>query len=295
MVASAEIVAQTIRTYEQAAEANRDTGNRRGNVIEVGSQDATDVMITADLHGNRLNFDRLVEIADLDVQHRRQLVMQEVCHGGPLYPSGSGCMSHLLLEDIARLKVEYQDRFHFLLSNHEWAELTDFPITKSSRMLNLTFRCGMQEMYGQSTESVRVASLKFIESCPLAVRIDQRVFICHSAPENVDGVGFDVEVFERPLTKEDLAAQGPVFRLIWGRDFRPENAAAFARLVGADVLIHGHEPCPCGFESPNEWQIILDCCGAHAGYAILPTGRSHSLEKIIAAVRTLGLPAHANF
>lgn len=293
MVASAEVVARTVRTYEEAADANCQTVNRRGNVIEVASPAATDVMITADLHGNRLNFDRIVEIADLDRHDRRQLVMQEVCHGGPLYPSGSGCMSHLLLEDVARLKAKYRERFHMLLSNHEWAELTDFPITKSSRMLNLTFRCGMQEMYGEATESVRTAALKFIESCPLAVRLEQRVFICHSTPAEVDSDGFDVDVFIRRLSKGDLAAHGPVFRLIWGRDFRPQNAAAFARLVDADVLIHGHEPCPAGFATPNQWQIILDCCGPCASFVIVPTGRAHSCQEIVAAIRGLGSPADA--
>ena len=287
MVVSANVVARTIRTFERAADANRATPNRRGNVIEVTASDADDVMITADLHGNRLNFDQLIEFADLKTRERRHLVMQEVCHGGPLYPSGTGCMSHLLLEDVAQLKVDYPERFHFLLSNHEWAELTDFPITKSRRMLNLSFRSGMREMYGSQTESVRAASLKFIESCPLAVRVDERVFACHSTPEKVDRAGFDSGVFERPLTERDLAAHGPVFQLIWGRDFRAANAEAFARLVNADVLIHGHEPCAAGFDTPNKWQIILDCCGADAGFVVLPTGQAHSQSAIVAAIRKL--------
>ena len=49
-------------------------------------------------------------------------------------------MSHTLLEDVAQLKVDYGDRFHFILANHELSELTDFPIMKSGRMLNLLFR-----------------------------------------------------------------------------------------------------------------------------------------------------------
>jgi hypothetical protein len=55
-------------------------------------------------------------LADLDRNPRRHLIMQEVCHGGPTYPDG-GCKSHRMLEDVARLKVRYPERFHFLLSN----------------------------------------------------------------------------------------------------------------------------------------------------------------------------------
>jgi hypothetical protein len=47
-------------------------------------------------------------------------------------------MSHRMLEDVARLKVRYPDRFHFILSNHELAELTEFPIMKSRKLLPAT-------------------------------------------------------------------------------------------------------------------------------------------------------------
>ena len=57
-------------------------------------------------------------------------------------------MSHAILEDIARLKVRYPDRVHFLLGNHELAELTDYPIQKNKQMLNVLFRMGLEQMYG---------------------------------------------------------------------------------------------------------------------------------------------------
>jgi hypothetical protein len=287
MVASPETIERTVASYRRATEANRGTRARRGNVVVVHRDIADEVMVTADLHGNRLNFERLEREADLEHHPRRQLVMQEVCHGGPPYPSTMACMSHLLLEDVARLKIRYADRFHFILGNHELAELTDFPITKSSRMLNLTFRCGLQEMYGQAADGVREAAMEFIQSCPLAVRLDNGVFVCHSAPDRVVEDGFDPSIFERPLLPVDLLPRGDVFRLVWGRDFRAENAAAFAKLVGARVLVHGHDPCPGGFRAPNDLQVILDCCGHEAGFLLLPTGRGLSHEQVVTLVRAL--------
>ena len=141
MPVTPDCVREVLDVCGQAAEANRSCPARRGNVVALSPDNAEDVMIVADLHGNRLNFEKLLRIADLDDNPRRHLVMQEVCHGGPEYPGeGGGCMSHLLLEDCIRLKTEYPERFHFLLSNHELAELGDFPICKSRKMLNLMFR-----------------------------------------------------------------------------------------------------------------------------------------------------------
>src|SRR5438874_10995231 len=167
MSASSEAVVAVLEQCRRAAAASRACAARQGNVICLTPDNATDVMIVADLHGNRLNFEKLLAIADLAGHPRRHLIMQEVCHGGPEYPGEvGGCMSHLLLEDCIRLKTEFPERFHFLLSNHELAELGDFPICKSRRMLNLVFRCGINEIYGAAAGEVRAAYLEFLASCP---------------------------------------------------------------------------------------------------------------------------------
>jgi hypothetical protein len=271
MAASPEVVAQVVARCREAAQSNRDCPARKGNVVALTEANAADVMVVADLHGNRLNFEKLLKVADLPANPRRHLVMQEVCHGGPEYPGG-GCMSHLLLEDCIRLKTEFPERFHFLLSNHELAELSDFPICKSRRMLNLLFRAGIGELYGRAAEQVRLAYLEFLASCPLAVRLSNGIFISHSAPDYCDRDSFDVSVFDRPLSSADYKSGGPAFKLVWGRDFRPANADAFARQVGADLLIHGHEPCSAGYAAPNARQVILDGCCSQATYLMLPVG-----------------------
>jgi hypothetical protein len=291
MPAVAEIADEVIEACHAAAQANRNCALRRGNVIRLEPDVADDLMIVADLHGNRLNFEKLLGIADLDGHPRRHLVMQEVCHGGPEYPGGDGgCMSHLLLEDCAKLKNDYPDRFHFLLSNHELAELGDFPISKSRRMLNLQFRCGINEMYGARGDQVRNAYLEFLATCPLAVRLASGVFVSHSLPDYCDREEFDVGVLERPLCCADYKSGSPAFRLVWGRDFRAANAEAFARQVGAEILIHGHEPCESGFSAPNSRQIILDGCCSHASYLILPVGQKLSHGEIISRIHGLHAP-----
>ncbi len=284
MVADAETIQRVIATYGQAAEANRNTPARNGSVVHLTESAGEDVLITADLHGHRLNFERLRKIADLPSRLGRHWIAQEVCHGGPTYPDG-GCMSHLMLEDVALLKTQFPERFHFLLGNHELAELTDHLITKSGQMLNLHFLTGLQAMYGDMAEAVRDAAMAFIRTCPLALRLEPSVFVCHGSPERVDEVGWDPSVLAREPTAEDIAVGGAAFRLVWGRDFRQENAEALAECVGAEVLIHGHEPCVQGCSIPNSRQVILDCCGKNACYVILPIGRHLTHAEVVEQIR----------
>ena len=98
MVATIEYIEKIIAAYGEATEANLQTPARRGNLVVLSSEIADEVMITGDLHGHRRNFNTLVKIADLDNHPRRHLILQEVCHGGPSYPSNGGCMSHTMLE-----------------------------------------------------------------------------------------------------------------------------------------------------------------------------------------------------
>ncbi|HYW80061.1 MAG TPA: metallophosphoesterase [Thermoguttaceae bacterium] len=287
MVASIEYIEKVIATFGQAAEGNRSTPGLVGNVVELTSESASDVMVTGDLHGNRRNFNLIKKKAGLETHPRRHLVLQEVCHGGPTYPQNGGCMSHAVLEDVAKLKAAFSDRVHFILGNHELAELADYPIQKNKQMLNLLFRLGMQQMYGPATDKVREAFFPFLRSCPLAVRLPHGVFISHSIPEGVDTKEFDKTIFDRPLGDEEYLERGNLFRLVWGRDYRLENAQAFAKMVDARILINGHEPCPEGFNAPNDMQLILDCCTREPNYVILPTDQELSHAEILERVKKL--------
>jgi len=287
MVASPEKIERVIETFHAAAEANVTKPERVGHVIHLTQEAGGEVMVTADLHGHRLNFLRILAECDLEANPLRHLILQEVCHGGPTYPESNACMSHTMLEDVARLIADFPGQVHFLLSNHELAELTDFPITKSKRMLNLSFRCGLQEMYGHRCEDVRDAMIEFLRSCPIGVHMQNGAFVCHSAPENLLQRPFDVSIFERPWTAADLAPGGDVFRLVWGRDFRAENGSEFARMVKSKVLIHGHEPCMAGYEVPNPHQVILDCSDDRGCFALLPLDQPLDQRMVIDHIRFL--------
>jgi hypothetical protein len=296
MAISTDQVRSVIDCYKAAAQANQNTPGRSGNIVNLtadnnlATNNGDECMVTGDLHGHSANFEAICRVADLARFPRRHLVLQEVCHGGPTFANG-GCKSFRMLEQIARLKTEYPARVHFLLSNHELAELTDYPILKAKRMLNLSFRLGLQEEYGDAADQVREAFCEFIASCPLGVRLASGAFICHSLPEHLDRHSFDRTVFDRPYEPDDLREHGAVFDLVWGRDYRPDNAHAFAALVGANLLVHGHEPCRDGYSTPNDTQLIVDCCGDIACYVMLPVDRPITHAEAVGRVARLTLPA----
>lgn len=288
MVASIDYIENVIATYGDATAANWRTLGREGNVVFLEPDLVQEVMITGDLHGHPRNFNGIRKIADLDAHPRRHLILQEVCHGGPTYPANGGCMSHRMLEEVAGLKVRYPDRVHFLLGNHELSEMTEYPIQKSKQMLNLLFRLGMQQMYGPAADKVREAMVPFIQSCPLGAWLPGGVLITHSIPEQVDRHGFDRTIFTRRLDSIEYYERTAIFDLVWGRDYREENAAAFARLMEAKLCINGHEPCAEGFCAPNSLQVILDCSGEKACYVMLTPDRRWTQAEVLAQVRPLG-------
>jgi hypothetical protein len=287
MVASNQYIDNIITAFRNATAANLATPGRAGNLVVLTPELADEVMVTGDLHGHRKNFNRIRKIAALDSHPRRHLVLQEVCHGGQAYPQNGGCMSHTLLEDIALLKVKHPAQVHFILGNHELAEMTDYPIQKNKAMLNLLFRLGLQQMYGPATDDIRWAFIPFLQTCPLAVRLPHGEFISHSIPEFCDAREFDTSVFEREIAYDEYFERSGVFQLVWGRDYRPENARAFAELIGARVFINGHEPCHEGFAAPNDFQILLDCCGDKASYLMLPVSHALGHAEMMERVRHL--------
>ncbi len=286
MIASPHDVENVVATFDRAAEANRQMPGRQGSTVVLTPELADEVMITGDVHGHRRNFDRIRQIAALDENPGRHLVIQEVCHGGPSYPGG-GCMSHTILEDVAEMVTKHPRQVHLILGNHELAELADFPICKNNQLLNMAFRIGLRQRYSSASEEVRLALTRFLWSCPLALRLPQGVLVTHSLPDRVDSQGFDPSVLLRDLQRGDGVDGSDVFRLVWGRDYRRQNAQAFAQLTGAKLLITGHEPCAKGFTTPNDLQIILDCCGDEGAYVILPIGTEPTQAEIVARIEML--------
>jgi hypothetical protein len=273
-----------LRTIRQAVLAFRATPGRRGRVVTVSAEE---VFVAGDLHGNVENFRGLFQKADLARNPRRHLVVQELVHGPHRYPDG-GDQSHRLVDLVAALKVQYPERVHYLLGNHELSQATNRMIGKGDEDYNETFHRGVRTAYGEAGDDVYAAYVEMFASCPLAVRTANRVYLSHSLPSGSKLETFDPAHLERDVAEEaDLLPGGAIHSLVWGRDTRSETVAAFLGKVDADLLITGHIPNDRGFDVPNDRQMILDALGPNAGYCLFPTTRPLTHAELVQCVATL--------
>ncbi|HVS34839.1 MAG TPA: metallophosphoesterase [Gemmataceae bacterium] len=274
-----------LATLQRAIDAFRATPGRRGRVVHL--EGAVDVLAAGDLHGNVENFRRLLHKADLARNPGRHLVLQEVVHGPFRYPAG-GDRSHQLLDLIAALKCQHPRQVHFLIGNHELSQSTGRSIAKDEVELNDLFIQGVRTAYGERADEVYADYLRLIAAAPVAVRTPNRVFLSHSLPPMSRLADFDAAVLERDeSTEADCRPGGAIHALLWGRDIRPETAAAFLQKVDADLLISGHIPNDHGFEAPNDRQLILDSLAQPAACCLLPADRPLTHAQLMQCVSLL--------
>ncbi|HEV3079999.1 MAG TPA: metallophosphoesterase [Gemmataceae bacterium] len=274
-----------LRTLQQAIQAVRDTPGRKGRLVSL--QEAGEVMVVGDLHGNVENFRKVLQKAELQKHSRRHLVLQELIHGPHKYAAG-GDKSHQLLDLFAALKCQFPRQVHMLLGNHELSQWTGQAIAKVESDLNALFREGVGTAYGPHAPHIYAAYLELFAVVPLALRTFNRIFLCHSLPSASKMSEFDPAKLEWDVHDEnDLRPGGSIHTLVWGRDTREETAAAFLQKVGADLLITGHIPCGQGFEAPNSRQLILDALGSPACYCLFPTDRALTQQELLNFVGTL--------
>ena len=178
--------------------------------------------------------------------------MQELIHGKLMYPDDKGDRSHQLLDVVAALKCQYPDRVHLILGNHELSELTGRIIGKDGKTLNVLFRQGIKTAYGAAAEEIYEAYKGLFAALPLAVRTPNRVFVCHTLPDEDDLDRLDLELLKADTwPPEAMPRHGTIYALTWGRDTDPEVADRFAAMVDADWFITGHQPCDEGFRQAN--------------------------------------------
>ncbi len=274
-----------LATLHKAEQLFRDTPGRRGRVVFL--EDTPGILIAGDLHGHLGNFRLLLEKADLARHPARHLVLQEVIHGPYYYPAG-GDKSHQLLDLVAALKCQFPRQVHFLLGNHELAQLMARRIAKEEVDLNEHFREGVGTAYGAQAPEVYAAYCRLFAAIPVALRTANRIWLSHSLPPGSKLEAFDAAALQRdPTAAEDLMPGGSIHSLLWGRDTRAETAAAFLARVDADLLITGHVPCDNGFAAPNNQQLILDCAGSPAGYCLFPTDRPLTHAELVGCIHTL--------
>jgi hypothetical protein len=279
-----------LATLRKAAELMRSTPGRAGSVIML--DDADEVMVVGDLHGNLPAFRQALVIAALDRHPRRHLVLQELVHEINKHNDDLPDRSHRLVDLVSALKCQYPQRVHLILGNHELSELTGRIIGKDGHALNVRFRQGMELVYGERTQEVYQAYLALFATLPLAARTPNSVFICHTLPDARYLEDLDLSLLNSDhWPKEAMKRGGTVYALTWGRDTTAETADRFAALVNAQWFITGHQPCDDGFRQASHRQIIVDGTNPCPAYCLFPAREPVTIESLLEATHVMDLLA----
>ncbi len=274
--------AQAAHALREAARLNREDPIRTGSVLNFGS--AGQLVMTGDLHGNLRNFDKLQRFAALGSSPGRMVLLHELIHADLDTLGGATDFSIDLAVRAAAWKCEFPDNVYFLQANHEMSQLCGHEITKGGRYVLADFERGVELRYGPLAGTVLTAVHEFIASLPLAARTASGIFLAHSVPDALYAETFDVSVFERQPTLEDMAPGGAAYALVWGRFQTPEVVDAFARRVGAELLIVGHTPQEMGHDRVGRL-LILASDHAHGVFLPIDLARKYTIEELETHIR----------
>ena len=245
---------ESIQLCQTGADLNRSCRWRVGNLIQL--PETGRVIVAGDLHGHSRNFERIRTMADLEHNPETHVILQEIIHGGPEDDFG-GCLSYKLLLDVIRYKICFPDQVHILLGNHDTAVISDSSVLKSGREMNRAMKEAMKRRYEKRYSEVMTAMVDYLLSQPLAVHCANRVWISHSLPADNAVDDFDLSIFNRPYTLEDIERSNSVYRLTWGRRHGTEALDRLARMLDVDVFVLGHQPQETGWGRIGNNTIIL--------------------------------------
>jgi hypothetical protein len=246
---------QAVETFGAATEENQIDPYRDQQVVSLPAEG--EVWIVGDMHDHRRNFEKLLKSVDLGNNPQRHLVLQELIHGEHFDADGAE-ESWITLYQAAALKQDFSHQVHFLLANHDLAQIQGKGISKGSISVCEAFNKGVKKAFGNSGAMVQVAITEFLLSFPLGIRLPNGIFCCHSLPSDDQIATFDYSVFSRALTGADYQRRtGPVYQLIWGRHTTPEGAAQFAEHLGASIFVTGHQPQEMGYGVNGDKQLII--------------------------------------
>lgn len=275
--------ARMIEALETAAEENRISHLRQGQTVVL--PEAGQMWMTGDLHDHRRNYEKLIKAVDLRLNPDRHLILHELIHGD--YTDATGAESSwITLFNAADLKCDFPAQVHFMLANHDLAQIHGEGIMKGGASVCEAFTKGVKQAFGKEADRVDVAIRDFLLSLPLGIRAPNGIFCCHSLPTDQQLETFDFGIFDRELTGPDYARKtGPVYQLIWGRNMSPATAAAFADRVGAEVLLTGHQPQESGHAVNGERHLILASDHNQGVYLPIDLTRRYTMDELVGSLQ----------
>jgi Calcineurin-like phosphoesterase len=274
---------RVIEAFQIATEENEISPLRSFNVVNLPAEG--ELWMTGDLHDHRRNYEKLIRHAALDENPKRHLVLHELIHGERFDATGAEGSWHMLFQ-AAELKCDFPGQVHFLLANHDLAQIHGEGIMKAGLSVCEAFSAGVKQVFNDASDKVEVAMKQFLLSLPLAVACPNGIFCCHSLPTDSQIEKFDFNIFHRPLLGPDYARRhGPVYQLIWGRHMSAATAAAFAEKVEARIIITGHQPQEEGYLVNGPKHLILASDHNQGVYLPMDLSETYDMDTLVSRIQ----------
>jgi hypothetical protein len=275
--------AHVAEVFQTAMEENQLSSLREQQVVNL--PDEGEVWVSGDLHDHRRNFEKFFALADLGNNPQRHVILQELIHGDHWDANGAEG-SWKMLYEAAEKKCDFPNQVHFLLANHDLAQVHGEGIMKAGLSVCEAFTAGVKRDFGLDATGVNLAIAEFVLSLPLAVRGPNGLFFCHSLPNDEQIPSFDYTVFDRPLTGADYRRRnGPVYQLIWGRGVTPVGVAQFAARVGASIIITGHQPQDTGYAINGDQHLIVASDHNQGIFIPLELDRPFEMRSVVRRIK----------
>lgn len=238
-----------------------------------------DLLVAGDIHSHSRNFERIVKAANLAKNPQRHVLLQEIIHGGALGSSGEDTSLDLLVTAL-QFATKFPGQVHFILANHDMAQVQRLPIMKDGYDLTDRFNRNIELLYGKNSSNVNLALREFFYSQPLAAITNTGIFFSHSLPSPRDLPKFDPKLLSRQLTEKDYQRAGPVYQLIWGRNQTQAVLQTLSRLWWAELFVCGHQAQDNGFGTIGDRMLIIDSCHNHGVILPLDLARQYTLPDL---------------
>jgi tetratricopeptide (TPR) repeat protein len=249
-----------IRSARQARDADPKIAGRAVVLPAEG-----EVWLTGDLHGNVENLNRFAQLADLENNPQRYLVVQEIVHSR-LITADNRDLSFVAVMEAINLQKRFPGQVYYLLGNHDLAVHLDRELVKGGKYLNRYLFRGMAYMYRARYEEVLSEYRKFIADMPAAILAPKGVFMAHSTPKRAYVPSLSREYLTEESATKPLSKARPINAMVNGRDYHPDTAAALADQLEVDVFLCGHTPTNKGWRIPNDRHLIIDSQHGQAHY-----------------------------
>lgn len=272
------------RLLTAGARLNQNNPLRNGNMICFPGKG--DLIITGDLHNHRRNFERIQTLADLGNFPDRHVILHEIVHGGILDREGCDRSLDMLLEAI-EWADEYPGQVHFLLANHDLAQVYGQAIMKEGYDLTDRFTRYFTKQAGGGLDAANGAFHDFILTMPLAAITFTGILLSHSLPGPRDMATFDRTILRRELTEADLSRTGSVYQLVWGRSQDADSLAQLAKAWWCETFVCGHQAQDSGYATINDRMLILDSSHNHGVYLPVDLARPYTFQELVARVQPL--------